>query len=184
MHGKQFLQASVSIRCRRCSCWLDKTLTSSFSRTSPTTTPLLDLHPVVLCLSPRSLLPTLHYPHVINVVHLTNLSIRHITSTSPTALSSHCSPYRSQRAFRRVPGPSILLGTPGFKFPSSGRCLVDSSTKITIKSIFSYPEDTHHIQDSIHTQIFDPWVMAVPMVCLDSCLLLAFKSYSHKREIL
>ncbi len=46
------------------------------------------------------------------------------------------------------------------------------------------PEDTHHIQGNIHTQIFDPWAMAVPMVCLDSCLLLAFKSYSHKREIL
>ena len=112
MHEKHSLQASVSIRCRRCSCRLDKTLTSSFSRTSPTTTPLLGLHPAVLYLSPRSLLPTLHYPHVINVVHLTNLSIRHITSATPTKLSSHCSPYRSLRAFRRVPGPSILLGTP------------------------------------------------------------------------
>ena len=119
MHGKHFLQTSVGIRYRRCSCRLDKTLTSSFSRTSPTTTPLLGLYPAVLYLSPRSLLPTLHYPHVINVVHLTNLSIRHITSATPTKLSNHSSPYRSQRAFRRVPGPAILLGTPGFKFPAA-----------------------------------------------------------------
>ena len=109
MHEKHFLQASVSIRCRRCSCRLDKTLTSSFSRTSPTTTPLLGLHPAVLYLSPRFLLPTLHYPHAINVVHLINLSIRHITSATPTKLSNHSSPYRSQRAFRRVPGPAISL---------------------------------------------------------------------------
>ena len=117
--GKLFLQASVSIRCRRCACRLDKTLTSSFSRTSPTTTPLLGLHPAVLYLSPRFLLPTLHYPHAINVVHLINLSIRHITSATPTKLSSNSSPYRSQRAFRMVPEPAILLGTPGFKFPAA-----------------------------------------------------------------
>ena len=61
------------------------------------------------------------------------------------------------------------------------RILLNSNNdKINI----SYPEDTHHIQDSIYTQIFDPWAMAVPMVFLDSCLLLAFKSYSQKREIL
>ena len=61
------------------------------------------------------------------------------------------------------------------------RILLNSNNdKINI----SYPEDTHHIQHSIHTQIFDPWVMAVPVVCLDSCLLLAFKSYGHKREFL
>ena len=48
----------------------------------------------------------------------------------------------------------------------------------------SYPEDTHRIQDSIHTRIFDLRVMAVPVVCLDSCLVLAFKSYGHEREIL
>ena len=61
------------------------------------------------------------------------------------------------------------------------RILLNSNNdKINI----SYPEDTHRIQDSIHTRIFDLWVMAVPVVCLDSCLLLAFKSYGHEREIL
>ena len=81
---------------------------SSFWKASPTTTPLLGLHPAFLYLSPRSLLTTLHYPYVKDVVHLTNLSIRHITSTSPTTISSHCSPCRSQEAFRRVPSGACV----------------------------------------------------------------------------
>ena len=36
------------------------------------------------------------------------------------------------------------------------------------KKCFSYPEDTLHIQDHIHIQIFDLWVMTVLVVCLDS----------------
>ena len=89
MHEKHSLRALVSVRCRGWPCRLLGTLMSSFWGTSPTTERLLDLYSAVLHLFPRSLLRTLFCLYLINVVHLTNLSILHITPTGRTKLTYH-----------------------------------------------------------------------------------------------
>ena len=99
MHERHFSRVLVSVCCRRWSCRLLGTLMSSFRRTSPTTERLLGLYSAVPHLSSRSLLCTLFYLYVINVVHLTNLSILHITPTGRTKLLYHAFCRASKRAW-------------------------------------------------------------------------------------